>query len=74
MKIQFPVESKRVPNFNRLRKAFYRCEFYVDDDGFVQVFTDGSCFENGKKGAKAGAGVYFGPGHQMYYVLESSCY
>ena len=79
MKNQFPVESKRVPNFNRLQKVFYRLEFCADEDGFVQVFTDGSCQENGKKGAKAGAGVYFGPGNQMYvlthcqvlYLMES---
>ena len=26
----------------------------------ITVFTDGSCFNNGRKGAKAGIGIYFG--------------
>lgn len=25
------------------------------------VYTDGSCFNNGRKGARAGIGVYWGP-------------
>jgi hypothetical protein len=29
------------------------------------VYVDGSCFENGKNGAKAGLGVFFGPDHAM---------
>ncbi|KAF6752457.1 ribonuclease H-like domain-containing protein, partial [Ephemerocybe angulata] len=32
--------------------------------GEVQVYVDGSCFNNGKPNAKAGAGVYFGTGNQ----------
>ncbi len=28
--------------------------FRVDPEGFVIVFTDGACENNGKKGAKAG--------------------
>lgn len=28
----------------------------------IYVYTDGSCVNNGKKDAKAGIGVYFGPG------------
>lgn len=31
-----------------------------NDDEFVAVWTDGSCLANGKDGAKAGVGVYFG--------------
>ncbi|KAJ7817263.1 ribonuclease H-like domain-containing protein, partial [Mycena olivaceomarginata] len=30
----------------------------------VQVYTDGSCFNNGTPHARAGAGVYFGPGNK----------
>lgn len=29
----------------------------------VDVYTDGACFNNGRDGARAGIGVYWGPGH-----------
>lgn len=38
--------------------------FEVDQEGYVVVYTDGSCRYNGQPYAKAGLGVYFGPGHQ----------
>ncbi|XP_057678069.1 ribonuclease H1 [Corythoichthys intestinalis] len=40
-------------------------------DGFtymgdaVTVYTDGCCSSNGKRGARAGIGVYWGPGHPL---------
>ncbi|XP_036364736.1 ribonuclease H1 isoform X2 [Octopus sinensis] len=36
---------------------------FADDDGVV-VFTDGCCFHNGKHGASAGLGVYWGDGEK----------
>ena len=33
--------------------------------GFVQVFTDGACPNNGHPGAKAGLGVWWGHGHSL---------
>ncbi|KAJ2943857.1 hypothetical protein O0L34_g8184 [Tuta absoluta] len=38
-------------------------EFDVDSDGFVKVYTDGACSQNGNIGARAGLGVYWGDGH-----------
>lgn len=40
--------------------------FLEDEDGYVHVFTDGSCEGNGTKKAVAGLGVYFGEGHALY--------
>ncbi|XP_038209385.1 ribonuclease H1 [Zerene cesonia] len=40
-------------------------DFKVDDQGFVQVYTDGACSANGRKGARAGLGVYWGDGHPL---------
>ncbi|CAL4062570.1 unnamed protein product, partial [Meganyctiphanes norvegica] len=40
-------------------------KFEVDSDGFLIVYTDGACEGNGKSGARAGVGVYFGPGHPL---------
>ncbi|KAJ0181330.1 hypothetical protein K1T71_003415 [Dendrolimus kikuchii] len=37
--------------------------FEVDHEGYVQVYTDGACSSNGKNGAKAGLGVYWGDRH-----------
>lgn len=39
--------------------------FYEDTDGFVHVYTDGSCENNGRANAIAGYGVYFGEGHKL---------
>lgn len=39
--------------------------FETDNDGFVQVYTDGACSANGRYGAKAGLGVYWGEGHSL---------
>ncbi|XP_067679512.1 ribonuclease H1-like [Haliotis asinina] len=34
------------------------------DPSAPSVYTDGACFNNGKKGAVAGIGVFWGPGHK----------
>jgi len=34
-------------------------------DGFTQVYTDGACPNNGKGGARAGIGVWWGEGHKL---------
>lgn len=39
--------------------------FHEDVDGFVHVYTNGSCKANGKQDAAAGIGVYFGENHQL---------
>ncbi len=39
--------------------------FEVDQEGFVQIYTDGACLGNGKPGAKAGIGVYFNDHHTL---------
>lgn len=39
--------------------------FDTDSDGFVHVYTDGSCENNGRANAIAGYGVYFGEGHKL---------
>ncbi|KAF2969861.1 hypothetical protein GQX73_g3677 [Xylaria multiplex] len=35
-----------------------------DDPDVVRIFTDGSCLSNGRAGAAAGVGVYFGEGDE----------
>ncbi|EDS27218.1 conserved hypothetical protein [Culex quinquefasciatus] len=39
--------------------------FHQDEDGFVYVYTDGSCEGNGTAAARAGMGVYFDEGHAL---------
>ncbi|XP_051167825.1 ribonuclease H1-like [Leptopilina boulardi] len=36
-----------------------------EDNGYVIVYTDGCCFNNGRSGAKAGIGVFFNDGHRL---------
>nr|CAD7603703.1 unnamed protein product [Timema genevievae] len=40
-------------------------QFQLDQQGFVQVYTDGACEKNGFAGAKAGIGVWFGINHPL---------
>ncbi|KPU77043.1 uncharacterized protein Dana_GF28124 [Drosophila ananassae] len=40
-------------------------QFEIDAEGYVIVYTDGSCINNGRPGACAGYGVYFGPNHKL---------
>lgn len=40
-------------------------EFMTDDNDYVEVYTDGSCTNNGTKKARAGLGVYFGENHPL---------
>jgi hypothetical protein len=37
-----------------------------DADGFLCVYTDGSCLGNGTPHARAGVGVFWGAGHPWY--------
>jgi ribonuclease HI len=46
-------------------KTYGGHQFNEDSDGFVHVYTDGSCENNGKKHAIAGLGVYFGDNHPL---------
>lgn len=41
------------------------CNFNVDNNGYVKVYTDGACSNNGKSYPKAGIGVWFGPNHEL---------
>ncbi|XP_030387289.1 ribonuclease H1 [Scaptodrosophila lebanonensis] len=40
-------------------------EFEIDAEGYVIVYTDGSCLRNGQSNAAAGFGVYFGEKHEL---------
>ncbi|PSN56821.1 hypothetical protein C0J52_02707 [Blattella germanica] len=41
--------------------------FELDENGYVKVYTDGACTKNGRVGARAGVGVFFGDGHPLNY-------
>lgn len=40
-------------------------DYIQDTNGYIQVYTDGACVQNGKPTAKAGIGVYFCEGHPL---------
>lgn len=46
-------------------KRYGEYEFLEDDQGFVHVYTDGSCENNGRANAIAGFGVYFSEDHPL---------
>lgn len=46
-------------------KYFGKFEFAIDSEGFVIVYTDGSCINNGQANPIAGYGVYFGEDHPL---------
>lgn len=37
----------------------------MNEEGYVQVYTDGACENNGKPNARAGYGVWFGDDHPL---------
>lgn len=39
--------------------------FEVDENGYVHVYTDGACENNGRVGARAGIGVWFADNHPL---------
>nr|XP_053634771.1 ribonuclease H1-like isoform X1 [Cherax quadricarinatus] len=45
--------------------GYHKTKFSFDSNGFLVVYTDGACNKNGRKGATAGIGVYFGPNHPL---------
>lgn len=57
------IDSKLKP-LTKLQK-YGTYSFLEDGDGFVHVYTDGSCEGNGTAAACAGLGVYFGEGHAL---------
>lgn len=40
--------------------------FLKDNDGYINVWIDGSCLRNGQPGAQAGYGVFFNYNHRMW--------
>lgn len=40
-------------------------DYIMDDDGYVEVYTDGACSSNGKRNAQAGVGIWFADNHPM---------
>ncbi|XP_055639956.1 ribonuclease H1 isoform X2 [Toxorhynchites rutilus septentrionalis] len=46
-------------------QKYGKYSFLQDDDGYVHVYTDGSCEGNGTAAACAGLGVYFAEGHAL---------
>jgi hypothetical protein len=40
-------------------------EFETDENGYVHVYTDGACENNGRAGARAGIGVWFADNHPL---------
>lgn len=49
-------------------KVYGGHHFLEDTEGFVHVYTDGSCENNGRPNAIAGYGVYFTEGHSLYVL------
>lgn len=41
-----------------------------DNDEMLNIYTDGSSLSNGRIGAQAGVGVYFGPGDERFVLLK----
>lgn len=66
-----PRPAKRKKTSNEPPKPVTKLEkygsysFLQDEDGYVHVYTDGSCEGNGTAAACAGLGVYFGEGHAL---------
>lgn len=68
IKIKPNVELNQLSMEPQTKKRKLCKEDNLDDsgrDGFVVVYTDGACENNGRKGAKAGIGVWFGEANPL---------
>lgn len=43
----------------------FQYDFIIDEQGYVNVYTDGACHSNGLENPKAGIGVWFGDDHPL---------
>ncbi|KAJ6524383.1 ribonuclease H-like domain-containing protein, partial [Mycena vulgaris] len=62
------LASKKSPE--ERRAAFYGAVHDGSDISVVKAYTDGSCYDNGSVEARAGAGVYYGPGSPFNVSLR----
>lgn len=62
--IDLPVAGAAVSEIAQM-KRYGELSFLEDKDGYVHVYTDGSCEGNGTSKAIAGLGVYFSEGHAL---------
>ncbi|KAJ7038669.1 ribonuclease H-like domain-containing protein, partial [Mycena alexandri] len=63
------LASKKSPEDQR---ADFYGPVYDESRNWIEVYTDGSCLENGSPNARAGAGVYYGPGSEYNMSLRVS--
>ncbi|XP_069686371.1 uncharacterized protein [Periplaneta americana] len=61
------TDSQNLVNVTNSYEEKFSPGFTVDKDGYVEVYTDGACEQNGRVGAKAGIGVWFGDNHPLNY-------
>lgn len=61
-----PKRKRKTDNENTdQKKRKEKHALPVDKDGFVHVYTDGACENNGRPNCKAGLGVWFGENHPL---------
>lgn len=58
-----PRRTKLIEPPQPKRRRSDNNNFNKDNEGYVEVYTDGACSANGRLGARAGLGVYWGEGH-----------
>ncbi|XP_033212309.1 ribonuclease H1-like [Belonocnema kinseyi] len=59
--------TPEIPKISNIGSPSFRSEsnFIVDENGYVNVYTDGACISNGMANPKAGIGVWFGDHHSL---------
>ena len=62
-RFDYPVPSYPVLTEELVIGHFSGHEFYMDNEGFVQVYTEGECYKAFVD--KPSIGVWFGPNHEM---------
>ncbi|XP_017025247.1 ribonuclease H1 [Drosophila kikkawai] len=63
-RVKIPRHASQVSEATGLKQVGAH-QFEIDAEGYVIVYTDGSCIGNGRPDACAGYGVYFGDNHQL---------
>lgn len=66
--LQQKLEYKHQPT--NLEHSIVKDAEQVDENGFLIIYTDGACLNNGRRDAKAGIGIWFGRDHPRYSTVS----
>ena len=57
-------KEKKSKKDKKSKEKQQKQENKIEDNSYLEIYTDGSCINNGRANAASGIGIYFGPGDE----------